>query len=129
MEYTIHEISEKFSLAPHTLRYYEKEGLLPPVRRLENGRRLYSETDAARIQMICCMRSSGMSIEAIKHYNELHLQGEDTLPERRGIIARQKAIVDDHIQEYLSLQALLQVKLDYYDSLIAENPRHQNRLT
>ncbi|MEK8128752.1 MerR family transcriptional regulator [Paenibacillus filicis] len=120
MEYTIKDVSEKFNLAPHTLRYYEKEGLLPPVHRLENGRRLYNETDLLRIQMICCMRATGMSVDAIRHYNDLNLLGDETLPERRQIIVNQKENVEQHIQEYNKLLELLKQKLDYYDSLIAE---------
>lgn len=120
MEYTIKDVAVKFNLAPHTLRYYEQEGLLPPVRRLENGRRVYSETDLLRIEMLCCMRATGMSVEAIKQYNALTHQGEDTLPERRQIIASQKTIVENHIQEYQVFLELLSKKLQYYDSLISE---------
>ncbi|WP_025688862.1 MerR family transcriptional regulator [Paenibacillus zanthoxyli] len=120
MEYTIKDVAVKFNLAPHTLRYYEQEGLLPPVRRLENGRRVYSETDLLRIEMLCCMRATGMSVEAIKQYNALNHRGEDTLPERRQIIASQKAIVETHIQEYQAFLELLNKKLQYYDSLISE---------
>jgi DNA-binding transcriptional MerR regulator len=120
MEYTINDVAEKYNLAPHTLRYYEKEGLLPPVRRSENGRRLYSETDLMRIQMICCMKNTGMSIDAIKHYNALNLLGEDTLLERRQIIIQQKEIVENHVIEYQKYLELLSHKLDYYDSIMAE---------
>ncbi|MBB6733601.1 MerR family transcriptional regulator [Cohnella zeiphila] len=120
MEYTIKDVAEQFNLAPHTLRYYETEGLLPPVHRLENGRRLYNETDLARIQMICCMRATGMSVESIKHYNDLNLRGDDTLPERRQIIEGQKEVVENHLREYQNYLELLKQKLQHYDSLIAE---------
>ncbi|MFC3745253.1 MerR family transcriptional regulator [Paenibacillus sp. GCM10012306] len=116
--YTIKEVSEKFNLASHTLRYYEKEGLLPPVHRMDNGRRVYNETDLQRIQMLCCMRDSGMSIEAIKHYNELILLGDDTVPERREIISRQKETVQQHIAEYQKYLDLLSQKLNYYDAFL-----------
>lgn len=120
MEYTIKDVAVKFNLPTHTLRYYEQEGLLPPVRRLDNGRRVYSETDLLRIEMLCCMRATGMSVESIKQYNALTLQGEDTLSERRQIIANQKDVIENHIQEYQSFLDLLSKKLQYYDSLISE---------
>lgn len=92
MGYTIKEVSEQFGITPYTLRYYEKEGLLPSVHRRENGHRLYADTDLEWIQIVCCMRSTGMSIDYIKKYIELCLLGENTIPERRKIILYIKLI-------------------------------------
>jgi MerR family transcriptional regulator, aldehyde-responsive regulator len=116
VSYTIKEIAEKFNISQHTLRYYEKEGLIPPVQRKENGRRLYSETDLVWIQMVCCMRAAGMSVEYVKKYNNLYLLGENTIPERRQIILHQKEIIENQIKEYQDLLKLLNKKLEHYET-------------
>ncbi len=117
MGYTIKEVSEKFNLTPYTLRYYEKEKLIPSVSRGLNGRRLYSDTDLEWIQIVCCMRSTGMSIEYIKKYIGLCLLGENTIPERRQIILCQKEIIENHIKEYKGLLKVINKKLEHYDNI------------
>ncbi len=117
MGYSIGAVSEKFNISPYTLRYYEKEGLLPSVQREGNGKRLYSETDLEWIQVVCCMRATGMSIASIKDYIALCLRGSDTVPERRQIILRQKEIIENHLQEYQALLKIVNKKLQRYDEL------------
>ena len=117
MSYSIKEVSEKFNISPYTLRYYEKEGLLPSVQRGNNGNRLYNDTDLEWLQVVCCMRATGMSIAYIKDYIDLSLRGADTVPERQQIILRQKEIIENHIQEYQDLLKLVNKKLTYYDNI------------
>ncbi len=117
MGYTIKEAAERFHITPYTLRYYEKEGLLPSVYREGNGHRLYNDTDLEWIQIVCCMRSTGMSIEYIKKYIDLCLLGDNTIPERRKIIQCQKEILEEHINEYKKLLSIVNRKLKRYDEL------------
>lgn len=119
MSYSIKEVSEKFNISPHTLRYYEKEGLLPAIQRNQNGVRAYSDLDLERLQLINCMRATGMSIAYIKDYLDLCLLGEDTIPERRQIILRQKEIIEQQLKEYNALLKVVNRKLSYYDKLNA----------
>ena len=117
MGYTIKEVSERFNITPPTLRFYEKAGLLPSIRREENGHRMYSDTDLEWIQIVCCMRATGMSIDYIKRYINLCLLGENTIPERRQIILCQKEIIENHINEYKKLLKVVNRKLKHYDEL------------
>ncbi len=127
MSYTIKEAAERFHITPYTLRYYEKEVLLPSIRREENGHRLYNDTDLEWIQIVTCMRATGMSIAYIKSYIALCLLGENTIPERRQIILCQKEIVENQINKYKGLLKVIDRKLDHYDdvtqreSLVLEN--------
>lgn len=121
MEYTIKEVSEKFKLSAHTLRFYEKEGVLPTIHRDESGRRVYSDRDLGIIQIICCMRVTGMSLEYIKKYVELCIFGDKTIPERRQMILSQKKIIEDRIKEYQDLLNVVNWKLEYYDNRMHEN--------
>ncbi|AFM43392.1 putative transcriptional regulator [Desulfosporosinus acidiphilus SJ4] len=121
MEYSIKEVSEKFKLSAHTLRFYEKEGVLPTIQRDESGRRVYSNKDLGIIQIICCMRVTGMSLEYIKKYVELCILGDNTIPERHQMILSQKEIIEDLIKEYQDLLNVVNWKLQYYDNRMHEN--------
>jgi DNA-binding transcriptional MerR regulator len=121
MSYSIKEVSEKFNISSYTLRYYEKEGLLPSVQRGNNGKRLYNDIDLGWIQVVCCMRATGMSIAYIKDYVDLCIRGEDTVPERYQIILRQKEIIENHLEEYKKLLAVVNKKLKHYTNIDESN--------
>jgi DNA-binding transcriptional MerR regulator len=97
--YTIKQVSEKTSLPPHVLRYYENEGLLPGVARSRNGIRRYSENDLEWLALICCLKNTGMSIKQIKNFVELSVKGEETLKERCDLLQEHKRHVEDQIAE------------------------------
>ena len=67
----IKEVSEKYKISKDTLRYYEKIGLIPRVKRNKNGVREYTETDCKLIELIKCMRNAGVEIEALVEYVRL----------------------------------------------------------
>ncbi|GHV61974.1 putative HTH-type transcriptional regulator [Spirochaetia bacterium] len=99
MSFTIKQVSEKTSLPPHVLRYYENEGLLPGVARSRNGIRRYSENDLEWLSLICCLKNTGMSIKQIKNFVELSMDGDSTLKERCELLKEHKKIVEEQIQE------------------------------
>jgi DNA-binding transcriptional MerR regulator len=96
---TIKQVSEKTALPPHVLRYYENEGLLPSIARSRNGIRRYTENDLEWINLICCLKNTGMSIKQIKNFVELSLEGEETLKERCDMLREHKKNVEIQIQE------------------------------
>jgi DNA-binding transcriptional MerR regulator len=99
VDYTIKQISEKISLAPHVLRYYEREGLLPSVGRSRSGIRRYSENDLEWLGLICCLKNTGMSIKQIKNFVALSLEGDETLKERCELLEEHKKNVEAQIGE------------------------------
>ncbi len=80
---TIKEVSKQFNISSDTLRYYEKIGLIPPVKRNKGGIRNYEETDIKWIEFIKCMRSAGLTIEVLIEYVELCMQGNKTIEARK----------------------------------------------
>lgn len=94
MNYSIKEVAEKFDISTYTLRYYERERLIPSVESNDNGRRVYTDIDLGWLQIVCCMRATGMSISYIKNYVELCTNGRGTLEKRRKIMLEQKEIID-----------------------------------
>ena len=86
---TIAQASQKYGITADTLRYYERIGLLPPVRRV-NGIRDYSEADCGWIEFIRCMRGAGVQVEALIEYVALFQQGEATSQARKQILIEQR---------------------------------------
>jgi DNA-binding transcriptional MerR regulator len=99
LTYTIKQVSEKTSLAPHVLRYYEHEGLLPSVGRSRSGIRRYSENDLEWLGLICCLKNTGMSIKQIKNFVEMSMAGDKTLKQRCELLEEHKKTVETQIQE------------------------------
>jgi DNA-binding transcriptional MerR regulator len=114
LPYTIKEVSEKTSLPPHVLRYYENEGLLPSVARSRNGIRRYSENDLEWISLICCLKNTGMSIKQIKNFVELSMDGDDTLKERCELLQEHKKIVETQILEMQKHLQKVTWKIDHF---------------
>lgn len=98
MNYSIKQVSERTHLPTHTLRYYEKEGLLPFVKRSKSGMRRFSEDDLEWLGLICCLKSTGMSIKQIKEFVELSVQGEGTLKQRCDMLVQHKKCVQEQIK-------------------------------
>ena len=80
--YTIQDVSKKSGLTPHTLRYYEKEGLIAGVERSQGGFRQYSDEDLESLGLICCLKNTGMSLQEILRFVRLTREGDHTLEER-----------------------------------------------
>ena len=80
--YSIQDVSKKTGLSAHTLRYYEKEGLISGVGRSQGGFRQYTDEDLERLGLICCLKNTGMSIQEIARFVQLTHEGDHTLEER-----------------------------------------------
>ena len=78
-------MAQKLGVPASTLRYYDKEGLLPFVERSSGGIRMFRENDFEWLQVIRCMKKAGMSIKDIRQYIELSMQGDDTIDTRLEI--------------------------------------------
>ena len=103
--YTIQEVCEKTGLSPHTLRYYEKEGLLTGVSRSRGGFRQYSDEDLEGLGLICCLKNTGMSLQEIARFVRLTREGEHTLRER-------VTLLQEHRDRVIARMAEMQTHLD-----------------
>lgn len=88
MFYTVGEAAKMLGVASSTLRYYDKEGLLPFVERTEGGIRMFKETDMDWLKLIECLKATGMPIKGIKKFIECTREGDSTIGERLEIRAR-----------------------------------------
>jgi len=117
---TIQEVAKHTGLTPHTLRYYERIGLIHPIQREENTRRHYTADDVGWIDFILKLRATGMSIRDMQRYAELQRQGDDTLPERVEMLKSFRDSVETRIEELNENLKLVYYKIDYYEKVIEE---------
>ena len=111
----IKEISEKHNITPDTLRYYERVGLIPPVKRDKNGNRIYKEEDVRWIEFIKCMRSSGITIQGLIEYVNLFMQGDETIQARKELLEEQRKQLILKKQEIEDALNKLDKKIENYD--------------
>jgi DNA-binding transcriptional MerR regulator len=120
---TIKEVTEITEIAAHTLRYYEKEGLLPHVKRNENGKRLYDEEDLSWIHFVTALRATGMPIAQIQQYVYLYKEGDSTISERKLMMLNHKKEIERSIRDlYFNLDKI-NYKLALYDVLESQIER------
>ena len=113
---TIAEVSRRYGLTADTLRYYERIGLLPPVPRTKGGIRDYDEASCGWIELMKCMRSAGVQIEALIEYVALYRQGEDTAGQRRAILVEQRDQMVARMEEMQRSLDRLNKKIEGYES-------------
>jgi DNA-binding transcriptional MerR regulator len=117
MEFTIAEVAEQTGLTAHTLRYYERAGLLDPPERDWNGHRRYSERDVGMLRLLTRLRATGMSIAEMRRYAELCRVGPQTFDERRELLEEHRRQVLGKIAELQGDLALIEYKIGvYYES-------------
>lgn len=102
MEYLIKDASKKLNISIYTLRYYDKEGLTPFVKKDENGVRRYTEEDLEWIRMLINLRDIDMPISNIKEYIALYLKGDETVDERRELMCKYREYIKKKIRDTIN---------------------------
>lgn len=116
MLYTVGEIAKKLHVAPSTLRYYDKEGLLPFVERSDSGIRLFKDSDMEGLRVIECLKKTGMPIKDIKVFMELCQLGDSTIDERLALIDKQRETVLEQQKQLQETLDTLNYKHWYYET-------------
>lgn len=112
--YSISEAARELNLTVYTLRYYDKEGLLPFTKRTDNGTRLFKETDIDALKIIECLKSTGMPIKEIKEFIDWCSDGDSTLQKRYDMFMERKASVEAQMEELKKTMELIEHKCWYY---------------
>jgi len=116
MRYTIGDMAKLAGLPASTLRYYDKEGLLPSLERSDGGIRLFTETDYGALMVIECLKRSGLSIKEIRSFMDLAARGDETLSDRLALFRGRKAAVEAQMAALEETLALLSYKCWYYET-------------
>lgn len=99
MVYTVGEMAKMLEVPASTLRYYDKEGLLPFVERSPGGMQMFQEKDFEWLQVIGCLKKAGMPLRDIRVYIELAMQGDDTIGERLALFEHQREVQREQMQQ------------------------------
>jgi DNA-binding transcriptional MerR regulator len=119
---TIQSMAERCGLTAHTLRYYERIGLIRPIQRAENGHRRYSAEDEAWIGFLNRLRATGMSIRQMQQYAELRKRGNATASARRKILEEHKRSIEAEIESLQECHSLLTYKIANYQEIEKSSP-------
>ena len=122
--YSIGQVSEKFSLPVSTLRYYDKEGLLPNIERT-SGIRKFSDRDLETLHVIECLKKSGLEIKDIRQFIQWCAEGSSTYSKRRELFIKQKENVEREMERLEKTRAMLQFKCWYYERAMADGTMQQ----
>jgi DNA-binding transcriptional MerR regulator len=117
--WTIQQIAAETGLTVHTLRYYEKIGLLQGVHRDEHGYRQYAETDLLWIDFLIRLRKTGMSMREMKQFSDLRNEGDATIRARRELLQLHRDKVNKQIEELKENLTSIDDKIGYYENLEA----------
>lgn len=123
----IAEVSKRYDISADTLRYYERVGLLRHVPRNASGIRDYDETSCNAVEFLKCMRSAGISIEALIEYMDLFEEGDQTAPARKTLLEEQRELVRERIAALQAGLDRLDYKISHYETVIREAEKGMRR--
>ncbi len=116
MSYTVGEMARILGVPSSTLRYYDKEGLLPFVARSSGGIRIFTEKDYEWLQVIICLKKAGMSLKDIREYILLAMQGDETIDPRLQLFYKQRETLKEQMEELQRTMEMLEYKCWYYET-------------
>lgn len=114
MTYSIAEVAKKCGITVHTIRYYDKEGLLPFVQRDISGARRFTDEDFEWLSLISCLKNTGMQIKDIKTFIDWYREGDATIPKRYEFFLNHKKEVEKQIDTLKAYMDKIDYKIDFY---------------
>lgn len=119
-QYTIQQLSQKTGLSVHTLRYYERIGLLEGIPRDEHGYRLYRESDLLWVEFLMRLRGTGMPISGMKRFSDLRSEGDSTITERREMLEAHQEHIHEQMRVLRDHLRSIDDKIDHYKGMEKE---------
>lgn len=119
MTYTMMQVCREVGMTYQTLKFYCNQGLVPNVKRDKNNRRVFDEHDLEWIKSLTCLKKCGMSIEEMKEYLRLCLQGEASIPERKVMLAEKRGRLVEQVAEIQGSIDYIDWKQGFYDDVLS----------
>jgi len=116
----ISEVADRAGLSIPTIRFYEKSGLCPPIRRGSDGQRVFSETDADWLTLLASLRATGMPLSEMQAFAELYASGDGTIPGRKSALLAHRRSLEERQAELDQCRAILDRKLKIYDEILED---------
>ena len=117
--YTMMQVCKEANLTYQALKFYCNEGLVPNVKRDKNNRRIFDERDVKWIKDLVCLKKCGMSIQEMKVYLDLCLEGESTIPQRKEMLDQKQKELNQQIAELKDCVAYIDWKQGFYDEVLS----------
>ena len=117
--YTMMQICKEADMTYQTLKYYCNEGLIPNVKRDKNNRRIFDEKDLKWIKDLVCLKKCGMSIQEMKEYLDLCLQGQSSIHQRKEMLDKKRKALLDSIEELKDCVDYIDWKQEFYDEVLS----------
>ena len=117
--YTMKEACAQTGLSYETLKFYCNQGLIPNVRRDEQNRRIFSESDIAWIRSLECLKNCGMGIREMQEYISLCLEGQSSIPRRKEILERKRRELEQELSRIRESIAYIDRKQNFYDDVLS----------
>lgn len=126
--YTMKQVCVKTGMTYETLKFYCNEGLIPNVKRNKNNYRVFDDRDVAWLESLGCLKRCGMSLQEMKTYLKLCLLGPSSIPARKLILDKKRAILVDSIDELHKAVAYIDWKQDFYNDVLSGATPYESNL-
>ena len=126
--YTMMQACREADMTYQTLKFYCNEGLVPNVKRDMNNRRVFDEKDLKWIKDLTCLKRCGMSIQEMRKYLALCLQGESTIPERKRVLEKKQTALREQIKELQDSIDYIDFKQQFYDDVLSGKRKYVSNL-
>lgn len=117
--YTMMQACRETDMTYQALKFYCNQGLVPNVKRDQNNRRVFDEHDINWIKDLMCLKRCGMSIQEMKEYLALCLEGPSTIPQRKVLLEKKQQALRESIRELEDSVAYIDWKQNFYDEVLA----------
>ena len=126
--YKMMQACREADMTYQTLKFYCNEGLVPNVKRDVNNRRVFDERDVKWIKDLTCLKRCGMSIQEMREYLQLCLEGEGTIPERKRVLEKKQAALREQIRELQDSIDYIDDKQQFYDDVLSGRRKYVSNL-
>ncbi len=126
--YSMKQTCKETGLSYETLKFYCNQGLVPNVKRNHNNYRIFDDRDIAWIKSLTCLKACGMSLQEMKVYLSLCMEGPDSIPERKAILARKRDNLLKAIEELNASIAYIDGKQQFYDNVLSGSAEYYSNL-
>lgn len=126
--YSMKQVCELTGFSYETLKYYCNEGLVPNVKRDSRNYRVFDEHDVKWIESLICLKNCGMTIQEMKEYLDLCLQGKSTISKRKEILNRKREMLMESMEQLQKAVDYIDWKQNYYDDVISGKVEYHSNL-
>lgn len=126
--YSMKQVCQEADLTYEALKFYCNQGLVPNVKRDANNRRVFDERDVAWVKSLTCLKRCGMSIQEMKEYLGMCLQGPASIPERQEMLAVKRVDLEKKLAEVQASIDYIDWKQGFYDDVLEGKTEYVSNL-